>query len=118
MSEVRMKWEVWECFLGLEAEIDRCSNINYSYQWRVVYGLLWCFYSGARVRANVTRQGDSLYLKAIKATWAELSYTWFEFAVVVFSLKTWRHYLHVEKCEVYFDHKSLKYIFTKKLFEL
>ena len=34
--------------------------------------------------------------------------------VVVFSFKTWRHYLYGEKFEVYSNHKSLKYIFTQK----
>ncbi|KAL6349618.1 hypothetical protein AAG906_035779 [Vitis piasezkii] len=37
-----------------------------------------------------------------------------ELAMMVFALKTWRHYLHGEKFEVYSDHKSLKYIFTQK----
>ena len=37
-----------------------------------------------------------------------------ELVVVVFALKTWRHYLYGEKLEVYSDHKSLKYIFTQK----
>jgi hypothetical protein len=32
---------------------------------------------------------------------------------VVHALKTWRHYLHGQKCDVYTDHKSLKYIFTQ-----
>jgi hypothetical protein len=31
---------------------------------------------------------------------------------VVHALKTWRHYLYGQKCDVYIDHKSLKYIFT------
>ena len=37
-----------------------------------------------------------------------------ELAAVVFALKIWRHYLYGEKCEIYTDHKSLKYIFTQK----
>ncbi|RVW31634.1 Transposon Ty3-I Gag-Pol polyprotein [Vitis vinifera] len=37
-----------------------------------------------------------------------------ELAAVVFALKTRRHYLYREKFEVYFDHKSLKYVFTQK----
>ena len=37
-----------------------------------------------------------------------------ELAVVVHALKTWRHFLIGNYCEVYTDHKSLKYIFTQK----
>ena len=37
-----------------------------------------------------------------------------ELAAIVFALKIWRHYLYREKCEIYTDHKSLKYIFTQK----
>jgi hypothetical protein len=34
-------------------------------------------------------------------------------AAVVHALKIWRHYLIGKRCEVYSDHKSLKYIFTQ-----
>jgi hypothetical protein len=37
-----------------------------------------------------------------------------ELAVIVFTLKKWRHYLYGAKYEVFTDHKSLKYIFTQK----
>jgi hypothetical protein len=37
-----------------------------------------------------------------------------ELATVVFALKSWRHYLYGETCDIYTDHKSLKYIFTQK----
>jgi len=37
-----------------------------------------------------------------------------ELAAVIFTLKIWRHYLYGARCEVYKDHKSLKYIFTQK----
>ncbi|KAL8104528.1 hypothetical protein AgCh_028665 [Apium graveolens] len=37
-----------------------------------------------------------------------------ELAAIVFALKIWRHYLYGEKCKIYTDHKSLKYIFTQK----
>jgi hypothetical protein len=33
-------------------------------------------------------------------------------AVVVHALKMWRHYLMGTQCNIYTDHKSLKYIFT------
>ncbi|GJW09530.1 putative reverse transcriptase domain-containing protein [Tanacetum coccineum] len=37
-----------------------------------------------------------------------------ELAAVVFALKIWRHYLYGETCNIFADHKSLKYIFTQK----
>jgi ribonuclease HI len=36
-----------------------------------------------------------------------------ELAAVVHALKIWRHYLIGNKCEIYTDHKSLKYIITQ-----
>jgi hypothetical protein len=36
-----------------------------------------------------------------------------ELAVVVHALKMWRHYLMGTHCNIYTDHKSLKYIFTQ-----
>ena len=37
-----------------------------------------------------------------------------ELAAVVFALKIWRHYLYGIHCDIYTDHKSLKYFFTQK----
>lgn len=37
-----------------------------------------------------------------------------ELTTVVFILKIWKHYLYEYKCEIYIDHKSLKYFFTQK----
>jgi hypothetical protein len=36
-----------------------------------------------------------------------------ELVVVLHALKIWRHYLMKKRCELYMDHKSLKYIFTQ-----
>jgi hypothetical protein len=36
-----------------------------------------------------------------------------ELAVVIHALKIWRHYIMGKRCELYMDHKSLKYIFTQ-----
>jgi hypothetical protein len=35
-----------------------------------------------------------------------------ELTVVVHALKIWRYYLMGKRCELYTDHKSLKYIIT------
>ena len=37
-----------------------------------------------------------------------------ELALVIFALKTWRHYLYGATCQIFTDHKSLKYLFTQK----
>jgi len=37
-----------------------------------------------------------------------------ELAVLVFALKTWRHYLYGSQFQVFSDHKSLKYMFNQK----
>ncbi|CAL2266193.1 unnamed protein product [Prunus armeniaca] len=37
-----------------------------------------------------------------------------ELASVVFTLKIWQHYLYGETCQIFKDHKSLKYMFTQK----
>jgi hypothetical protein len=37
-----------------------------------------------------------------------------ELAAVVHALKIWRHYMIINKCKIFTDHKSLKYIFTQK----
>ena len=37
-----------------------------------------------------------------------------ELAVVVFALKIWRHYLYEETCQVFTNHNSLKYLFTRE----
>ena len=37
-----------------------------------------------------------------------------ELAAVVFALRIWRHYLYGEKCTIYTNHKSLKYLLTQK----
>jgi hypothetical protein len=36
-----------------------------------------------------------------------------ELAAVVHALKIWRHYLIGNKCDIYTNHKSLKYFFTR-----
>ncbi|KAG8493004.1 hypothetical protein CXB51_012618 [Gossypium anomalum] len=37
-----------------------------------------------------------------------------ELAAIVFALKIWRHHLYGEKCRIFTDHKSLKYLMDKK----
>src|SRR4051812_36645602 len=36
-----------------------------------------------------------------------------ELAAVIYALKLWRHYLIGNRCKIYIDHQSLKYLFTQ-----
>ena len=38
-----------------------------------------------------------------------------EMVAVVFALKVWRHCLYDVTCEIYTNHKSLKYIFQQRV---
>lgn len=38
----------------------------------------------------------------------------FELAAIIPALKIWRHYLFGEMCNIFIDHKSLRYIFNQK----
>ena len=41
-----------------------------------------------------------------------------ELETLVFALKIWRHYLYGEKCRIFINHKSLKYLLTHKELDL
>jgi hypothetical protein len=76
------------------------------------------------VYCDASRQGLSCVLmqggKVVAYAWRQI---WkheenyptrdLELAAVVHALKIWRHYLMGKKCDIYTDHKSLKYIFTQ-----
>ena len=55
-----------------------------------------------KVIAHATRQ-----LKQHEQNYPTLD---LELVAVVFVMKIWRHYLLGEKCTIYTDHKSLKYL--------
>ena len=65
-----------------------------------------CFDANEKVIAYVSRQ-----LKDYERNYPTYD---LEPAAVVFALNIWRHYLYGVHCEIFTDHKSLKYLFTKK----
>ncbi|KAL4283646.1 hypothetical protein GQ457_16G019920 [Hibiscus cannabinus] len=65
----------------------------------------------------VLMQGDNVIAYASRQLKPhELNYPThdLELAAIVFALKIWRHYLYGEKCHMFTDHKSLKYLLTQK----
>ncbi|KAK8694914.1 hypothetical protein V6N13_072458 [Hibiscus sabdariffa] len=65
----------------------------------------------------VLMQGDNVVAYASRQLKPhELNYPThdLELAAIMFALKIWRHYLYGEKCHMFTDHKSLKYLLTQK----
>lgn len=58
-----------------------------------------------------------VYASTTKCTWEEPSNSC-ELEVIVFDFKIWRHYMYGVHVNVFADHKSLQYMFTKKKLNL
>ena len=99
-----MDWGLWVQFSGVEETIG---------------------YSPSADSPRPTQGFPSILRRAPSRTWRnatrqlrshELNYAThdLELAAVVHALKTWRNFLIGNRCDVYMDHKSLKYTFTQK----
>jgi hypothetical protein len=77
---------------------------------------IYCDACGQGFGFVLMREGHVIAYASRQLRKQELNYPThdLELAVVVHALKIWRHYIMGTKCQVYTDHKSLKYIFTQK----
>ncbi|WMV18459.1 hypothetical protein MTR67_011844 [Solanum verrucosum] len=68
------------------------------------------------VRCILMQEGKVISYAAQKLKLHELNYPThdLELAAIVFALNIWWHYLYGEKCHIFTDHKSLKYLGTQK----
>jgi hypothetical protein len=77
---------------------------------------IYCDASRQGLRFVLMQEGHVIAYVSRQLQKHELNYPTLdlELAAVVHALKIWRHYIMGTKCQVYTDHKSLKYIFTQK----
>jgi hypothetical protein len=77
---------------------------------------IYCDASRQGLRCVLIQEGHFIAYASLQLRKHELNYPThdLELAVVVHALKIWRHYIMGTKCQIYTDHKSLKYIFTQK----
>jgi hypothetical protein len=75
---------------------------------------IYCDACGQGLGCVLMQEGHAIAYASRQLRKHELNYPThdLEMAVVVHTLKIWRHYIMGTKCQVYTDHKSLKYIFT------
>ena len=64
------------------------------------------------------REGSSLWFPSIEESWQNYPTHDMELAAIVFALKIWHHYLYGEQFEMFSIHKSLKFIFTQRDFNM
>jgi hypothetical protein len=75
---------------------------------------IYCDMSGQGLGCFLMRDGRGVAYVSRQLRKHEVNYPThhLDLAAVVHALKIWRHYLMGNRCEVYTDHKSLKYILT------
>jgi len=76
---------------------------------------VFCDASGISLGCVLMQEGRVIVYASRQLCKHEVSYPThdLELATVVHALKIWRHYLLDNLCNIYTDHKSLKYIFTQ-----
>jgi hypothetical protein len=76
---------------------------------------IYCDASGQGLGCVLMQDGHMVAYASRKLRNHEVHYLThdLELAVVVHALKIWRHYLMGKRCELYMNHKSLKYIFMQ-----
>jgi hypothetical protein len=77
---------------------------------------IYCDACGQGLGCVLMQEGHATTYASCQLRKQELNYPThdLELTAVVHTLKIWRHYIMGTKCQVYTDHKSLKYIFTQK----
>jgi hypothetical protein len=76
----------------------------------------YCDACGQGLGCVLMQEGQVIVYASRQLRKHELNYPTHDLKLVavVHALKIWRHYIMWTKCQVYTDHKSLKYIFTQK----
>jgi hypothetical protein len=76
---------------------------------------VFCDTSGTGLGCVLMQEGRVIAYASRALRPHEINYPTFdpELAAVVHALKIWRHYLMGNRCNIFTDHKSLKYIFTQ-----
>jgi hypothetical protein len=75
---------------------------------------IYCDASGQQLGCGLMQEGRVVAYASRQLRKHEVNYPThdLELAAVVHALKIWRQYVMGKRCELYTDHKNLKYIFT------
>ncbi|KAJ8760411.1 hypothetical protein K2173_015078 [Erythroxylum novogranatense] len=102
---------VTEGFSVIASPLTKLLRKGVKYEWSDR-----CQSSFDRLKCMLTEEGKVVAYASRQLKTHEYNYPThdLELAAVVFALKIWRHYLYGERCRIFTDHKSLKYLLTQK----
>ena len=108
-----MDWSLREKFPRTQKEINNITGIGCTKHTQKFWSILWCIPERPRMRANARRQGGRIRFQATTKAWRKLSYSWFGIGSSHSCTQRVEALFASNCCEIYTDHKSLKYIFTQ-----
>jgi hypothetical protein len=110
------KWD-WKCQDGFNQLKLRLMSPPVLVMLDLQMGFdIYCAVCGQGLGCVLMQEGHVIAYESRQLQKHELNYPThdLELAVVVHALKIWRQYIMGTKCQVYTNHKGLKYIFTQK----
>jgi ribonuclease HI len=113
-KEFKWTWECQESFNQLRFKLMATPVLIMLDLQKSFY--IYCDASRQGLGCVLMQQGHVIAYASRQLQKHELNYPThdLELAAIVHALKIWRHYIMGTKCQVYTDHKSLKYTFTQK----
>ncbi|WVZ76922.1 hypothetical protein U9M48_024840 [Paspalum notatum var. saurae] len=107
-KNIKFRWtSAVESLRGVEKEVNHGTDMHKPFS-------VYCDASRLGLGCVLMQEGKVIAYASRQLRDHEKNYPThdLELAAVVHALKVWRHYLFGQKCDIYTDHKSLKYIFT------
>ncbi|WVZ77009.1 hypothetical protein U9M48_024914 [Paspalum notatum var. saurae] len=108
-KNIKFRWtSAVESLRGVEKEVNHSTDMHKPFS-------VYCDASRLGLGCVLMQEGKVVAYASRQLRDHEKNYPThdLELAAVVHALKVWRHYLFGQKCDIYTDHKSLKYIFTQ-----
>lgn len=97
-------------FPRIKMQTYYCTRLRVTYAWKGIWTFLRRIPPRPRMCIDAWRESSSLFVNQLKLHKHNYPMHDLELAAIVHALKIWQHYLMVEKCNIFMDHRSLKYI--------
>jgi hypothetical protein len=104
---------MWKGFPHAKGVVDYNTYLSSTRQHQAIWCLLWYFWHWCWLCSYARKPSHCLCFTSSQPHEQNYPTHDLELAAVIHALKIWRHYLMGTHCNIYTDHKSLKYTFTQ-----